>query len=127
MHFVSLFAANRKVEYPYHLPLPSAYLFPVPNEILFADRQFLPRFEAYSTAQAGVLKFLWQCQHTLPEKALTAPSPEAFSSGITNLGSTSIIRPKPLHLGQAPTEELKEKADGVGGLNSFVNGRAETS
>ena len=42
---------------------------------------------------------------------------DSLGSGMTNSGLISIILPKPLQLGQAPTGELNEKAEGVGFAN----------
>ena len=113
MHFVIFFCSQSKSPNAYHLPLLSYTLLPRSNKILFANRQF-------STVWRG----LFHCSGRRSQVPLAVSVHLSNARrrlrqgnvlvGYHQLGINFDNPPKPLHLGQAPTEELKVKPMGSG-------------
>ena len=114
---------------PYHLPLPSAYssspfqtksFSPTDNSLHGLARLIPLLRQAFSSS-------LWQCPYTLPEKALTAPSPRKRLVGYHQLGINFDNPAKALALGASANRRIKRKSRwGRGTEFPSVNGRAET-
>ena len=130
MHFVSLFLQPIE-ESPNAVPFAVALgiLFSPFKQILFANRQFPPRFgEAYSTPQAGVLKLPLAVSVHLAGKSLDG----AFAKGNVLVGyhqlGINFDNPaKALALGASANRRIERKSRWSRGTEfPSVNGRAET-